>query len=154
MYERISTPPAKKSDATAEALGRSRGGFSTKVYAAVDALGNPLKLILHPGQRADIIEAEALSENYSFKAMIADKGFDSADFVAWIEAREAEAVIPSRKNNTVQREINKNLYKDRNKIERFFGRIKHYRRIATRYEKTARNYLAFLHVASIVTLLL
>lgn len=154
MYELISTLPAKKSDATAEALGRSRGGFSTKVYAAVDALGNPLKLILRPGQRADIIEAEALTEGYAFEAVIADKGFDSADFVDWIEQREAEAVIPSRKTNTVQRKINKNLYKDRNKVERFFGRIKHYRRIATRYEKTARNYLAFLHVASIVTLLL
>ena len=69
-------------------------------------------------------------------------------------AREAKAVIPSRKTNVVQRELNKSLYKDRNKIERFFGRIKHYRRIATRYEKTARNYLAFLHLASIVTLLL
>ena len=117
------------------------------MYAAVDALGNPLKLILRPGQRADIIEAEALAESYPFEALIADKGFDSADFVAWVEAREAEAVIPSRKTNAVQRTINKNLYKDRNKIERFFGRIKHYRRIATRYGKTARNYLAFLHVA-------
>ena len=117
-------------------------------------MGNPLKLILRPGQRADIIEAEALTESYAFEAVIADKGFDSADFVNWIEDREAEAVIPSRETNKAQREINKNLYKDRNKIERFFGRVKHYRRIATRYEKTARNYLAFLHVASIVTLLL
>ena len=105
-------PRVKKSDATTEALGRSRGGFSTKVYAAVDALGNPLKLILRPGQRADIIEAEALAESYPFEALIADKGFDSTDFVAWVEAREAEAVIPSRKTNTIQREINKNLYKE------------------------------------------
>ena len=146
--------PVKKSNATAEALGRSRGGFSTKVYAAVDALGNPLKLILRPGQRADILEAEALAEPYVFEALIADKGFDSTDFVDWIAAQDAEVVIPSRKTNIVQRTIDTNLYKDRNKIERFFGRIKQYRRIATRYEKTARNYLAFLHVASIVTLLL
>jgi len=186
-----STRPVKKSDATAEALGRSRGGFSTKGYAAVDALGNPLKLSLRPGQRADIVEAEALLQPYlvahqheppphepsrhepsrhepsrhepsrhepsrhgTAGAVIADKGFDSADFVAWIEAHEAEVVIPSRRTNTVQRRIDTNLYADRNKIERFFGRIKHYRRIAPRYEKTSRNYLAFLHVASIVTLLL
>jgi transposase len=109
---------------------------------------------LRPGHRADIIEAEALADDYAFESIIADKGFDSADFVAWVEAREAKAVIPSRKTNTIQREINKNPCKNRNKIERFFGRIKHYRRIATRYEKTARNYLAFLHVASIMTLLL
>lgn len=169
----INTRLVKKSDATAEALGRSRGGFSTKVYAAVDALGNPLKLSLRPGQRADIVDAEALLQPYlathqqgplqegdltagtpTAGAVIADKGFDSSDFVAWIEAHEAEVVIPSRRTNTVQRRIDANLYADRNKIERFFGRIKHYRRIATRYEKTSRNYLAFLHVASIVTLLL
>lgn len=152
--ERTSTPPVKKSDATAEALGRSRGGFSTKIYAATDALGNPLKLLLRGGQRADIIEAEALANGYDFEAIVADKGFDSTGFVEWVEAREAEAVIPSRKNKKQKREIDRNLYADRNKIERFFGRIKHYRRIATRYEKTARNYLAFLHVASIITLLL
>ena len=87
-------------------------------------------------------------------AVIGDKGFDSDRFIAYIEALEAEAVIPSKKNRTTQREIDTNLYADRNKIERFFNRIKHYRRIATRYEKTARNYQAFLHVASIVTLLL
>ena len=145
----------KKSDPNAEALGRSRGGFSTKVYAAVDALGNPLKLMLRPGQRADILEAGTLAEsNPPLEAIIADKGFDRTDFVEWVEAREAERVIPSRRSNTVQRTIDQNLDKDRNKIERFFGRIKHYRRIATRYEKTARNYMAFLHVASIVTLLL
>jgi len=63
-------------------------------------------------------------------------------------------VIPSRNNAKRPREIDRELYKDRNKIERFVGRVKHYRRVATRYEKTARNYMAFLHVASIMTLLL
>ena len=87
-------------------------------------------------------------------AVIGDKGFDSDGFIAYIEALDAEAVIPSKKNRIIKREIDTNLYADRNKIERFFSRIKHYRRIATRYEKTARNYRAFLHVASIVTLLL
>ena len=124
------------------------------MHAAVDAVGNPLKLILRPGQRADIIEAEALAEPYLFEAVIADKGFDSGDFVDWIAAQDAEVVITSCKTNVAQRTIDTNLYKDRNKIERFFERIKQYRRIATRYEKTARNCLAFLHVASIVTLLL
>jgi transposase len=146
--------PAKKTNATAEALGRSRGGFTTKVHAAVDALGNPLRFILTSGQRADITQAEPLVTGFKPQAVIGDKGFDSDAFIAYIEALEAEAVIPSKKNRIIQREIDTNLYADRNKIERFFNRIKHYRRIATRYEKTARNYLAFLHVASIVTLLL
>jgi len=124
------------------------------VYAAIDALGNPLKLILRPGQRADIIGAEASAEPYLFEALIAGKGFDSGNFVDWIAAQDAEVVITSCKTHVAQRTIDTNLYKDRNKIERFFGRIKQYPRIATRYEKTARNYLAFLHVASVVTLLL
>jgi len=117
-------------------------------------LGNPLRFILTPGQRADITQAEALVVGFSPEAVIGDKGFDSDDFIAYIEALEAKAVIPPKKNRRIQRALDTNLYADRNKIERFFGRIKHYRRIATRYEKTARNYLAFLHVASIVTLLL
>lgn len=124
------------------------------MHAAVDALGNPLRFILTPGQRADITQAEALIVDFKPGAVIADKGFDSDAFIAFVEALEAEAVIPSKKNRRQQRGLDENLYADRNKIERFFGRIKHHRRIATRYEKTARNYLAFLHVASIVTLLL
>jgi putative transposase len=67
---------------------------------------------------------------------------------------EAEAVIPPKKNRTQQREIDRELYKDRNKVERFIGRIKHYRRVATRYEKTARNYLAMLHLVSAMVWLL
>jgi len=145
---------SKKSNALKEALGRSRGGFTTKLHAVVDALGNPLNFILTQGQRADIKEAENLIEPYDPEAVLGDKGYDSDTLLAYIRAKGAAPVIPSKKNRKVQREIDKNLYKDRNKIERFFGRIKHYRRIATRYEKTARNYLAFVHLASIFTLLL
>lgn len=98
--------PVKKSNATVEALGRAPGGFSKsrspqtissrKVYAAVDAPGNPPKLILRPGQRADIIEAEALAEPYLFEALITDKGFDSRDSPDRTAAEDAEVVIPSR----------------------------------------------------------
>lgn len=122
-------------------------------------MGNPLGFTLTPGQRADITQAEALVEPYTVapyavEAVIADKGYDSDAFVAFVEAREAEAVIPSRRNRKAQREIDRNLYKDRNKIERFFNRLKHYRRIATRYEKTARNYLSFVYLASAMVWLL
>jgi transposase len=89
------------------------------------------------------------------EAVLGDKGYDSKDLATHItEDFEAEVVIPSRKNAKEPREIDRELYKDRNKIERFIGRVKHYRRVATRYEKTARNYMSFLHVASIMTLLL
>lgn len=72
----------------------------------------------------------------------------------FVEAQQAEAVIPSRRNRKEQRELDSNLYADRNKIERFFNRLKHYRRIATRYDKTARNYLSFVYLASAMTWLL
>lgn len=137
-----------------EALGRSRGGFSTKLHAAVDALGNPLRFIVTAGQRAEITQAEALLSGYAADAVIADKGYDSSAFVLKIEDSGAEAVIPPRRNRIEQRDYDANLYADRNKIERLFGRLKHYRRVATRYDKTARNYLAFVQLASIVTLLL
>ena len=107
-------------------------------------MGNLLGFTLTPGQRADITEAEALLEpilveHSEVEAVIADKGYDSDAFVAYVEAREAEAVIPSRHHRKEQRSIDY-IYKDRNKVERFFNRLKHYRRVATRYEKTARNY--------------
>ena len=86
--------------------------------------------------------------------MIADKGYDSDAFLAYLEAREAEAVIPPKRNRKEQRAIDGNLYADRNKVERFFNRLKHYRRIATRYEKTARNYLSMVYLASAMIWLL
>lgn len=117
-------------------------------------MGNPLGFTLTAGQRADITQAEALVKPHKVEAVIADKGYDSDAFVAYIEAREAEAVIPPKRNRKVQRGYDRNLYADRNKVERFFGRLKHYRRIATRYEKTARNYLSMIYLASAMIWLL
>lgn len=88
------------------------------------------------------------------RAVLGDKGYDSTALVQAVEAMEAEAVIPSRKSRKQPREHDRELYKERNKVERFFGRIKHYRRVATRYEKTALSYESFLHVACIMTWLL
>ena len=84
---------------------------------------------------------------------MADRGYDADWLVTLVEARGAAAVIPPKSNRTVQRSYDANLYADRNKIERLFGRLKHYRRVATRYEKLGRNYLAMVYVASIMTLL-
>ena len=114
------------------------------------------------GQRHDCPQAEPLlaaclvteAQRTEVAAVLADKGYDSAALVAKIEAMGAEAVIPSRKNRKRPRVHDGELYKERNRVERFFGRIKHYRRVATRYEKAARNYESFLHVACIMTWLL
>jgi transposase len=118
---------------------------------------------LTPGQRHDITQAEALveealqpcvlnqAESQELKAVLADKGYDSAAFIECIERLEAEAVIPSRRGRKEPREHDRELYKERNKVECFFNRIKHYRRVATRYDKTAVSYLSFVHVACIMT---
>jgi transposase len=137
-----------------QALGRSRGGFSTKLHVAVNGLGMPVELKVTPGQVADITQAEALLESHDFDAAIADKGYDSKKLLAYIEGRGAEAVIPPRSNLKDQREFDHHLYKERNLVERFVNRIKQHRRVATRYEKTARNFLAFIQVAAILVLLL
>lgn len=107
-----------------------------------------------PGQRSDITQAEALIAPYIVEAVIADKGYDSDAFVAYIASREAEVVIPPKRNRKEKRFYDANLYADRNKVERFFNRLKHYRRVATRYEKTARNYLSFVYLASAMIWLL
>lgn len=122
--------------------------------------------MLTSGQAGDSPQAQPLleklfsepslseSESPQVGAVLGDKGYDSNDILKYVASREAEAVIPPTKNRTQQREIDRELYKDRNKIERFIGRIKHYRRVATRYEKTARNYLAMLHLVSSLVWLL
>ena len=134
-------------------MGRSRGGFGTKIHAAVNGLGLPVKLVLTPGQAADVTQAETLIEGAPFEVVIADRGYDSGAVVRAIERRGGEAVIPSQRSRAVQRAYDRERYKDRNLAERFWARVKQYRRVATRYEKTARNFLAVVHVASIMLLL-
>jgi transposase len=113
-----------------------------------------VEFILTGGQEADINQGVPLMGDHDPKAVIADKGYDGDALVAAIEARGAEAVIPPKKNRIVLRGYDKHLYKERNLAERFINRIKQHRRVATRYEKTARNFLGFVHVAAIMVLLL
>ncbi|GAB0056883.1 IS5 family transposase ISNGR9 [Candidatus Magnetaquicoccaceae bacterium FCR-1] len=127
-----------------QAIGRSRGGLTTKIHAAVDALGNPLKYLLTGGQEADITQAHALIEGLDPELVIADKGYDANHFVETIEARGAEPVIPPRSNRLTPREYDKYWYKDRNLVERFFNRIKQFRRVATRYEKLDKCFGAMI----------
>jgi putative transposase len=129
------------------------GGFSTKIHILVDALGNPVKFVLTGGQRADVTQAEPLMLGHQADAVIADKAYDSDAVVDAAKRQGAEAVIPSKKNRKVPRDYDKHLYKERKKVEWFINLLKQYRRVATRYEKTARNFLGFVHVASIMILL-
>ena len=128
-----------------QALGRSKGGFTTKIHAAVDALGNPLRFILTPGQRNDITQAERLTEGLQNTTVIADKGYDSNTFLETLEDNRCVAVIPPRKNRIQSRDYDKHTYKERHLVECFFGKIKHYRRVFSRFEKTAKVFMGFLN---------
>jgi transposase len=128
-----------------EALGRSKGGFTTKIHAVVDGLGNPLKFSLTGGQRHDITQAAFLIQDLKGEYLMADKGYDADHFIQLAIAKGFIPVIPSRKNRKIPRNYDEFLYQDRNRIECFFGKIKHFRRIATRYDKCASSYLSFLY---------
>jgi len=155
-------PPAccgRKGGSDAQAIGRPkrslasprpRGGPSTKINAVVDALGNPLRFILTPGQVHDINQAEALIAGFDFDKLIADTGYDSNRFRGVIAATGGEAVMPSNRSRSQAIPYDEDVYKDRNLVERFFNKIKHFRRIATRYEKTALSFAAMLSVVSAI----
>lgn len=96
-------------------------------------------------------EASRLLADHKPRYLIADKGYDSDAFIAEIERRGSTAVIPSRAGRTVSRRLLRTQYRRRNHVERFVNRIKHFRRVATRYEKTARNFLAFVQLAALLT---
>lgn len=120
--------------------------MTTKIHVIVDALGNPLKVSLTKGQVHDITQAETLTADITPGALLADKGYDADSFIQSLEVRGITVVIPPKSNRKVQRDCDYALYAERNLVERFFNYIKHFRGIATRYEKTARNFLAGIHL--------
>jgi putative transposase len=130
-------------------FGRSRGGLSTKIHAASDALGNPVRLIGSPGQRNDIAFAHALIEGFAPDVTIADKGYDADHLCAKIAEGGGQPVIPPKRNRTFKRAYDVELYKERNIIERFFNKLKQFRRVATRYDKLLNNFMGFVKLAAI-----
>lgn len=129
-------------------MGRSKGGLSTKVHAATDALGNPIRFVLTGGERNDITQIETLLEGMTAGHVLADKGYDGQRAMDAIAATGAKPVVPRRTTTAQWRSFDTTIYKDRNLIERFFSKIKHFRRIATRYDKLARNYAGFLNLVA------
>jgi len=130
-----------------EALGYSRGGFGTKIHVAFDALGNPVTIALSPGQDADIKHADEVLGESQPEAVLADKGYDSDELVETIEASGVLANIPPRSNRKNKRPVDWHRYRARHLVECFFNRLKQFRRIATRYDKLASRFNAFLHLA-------
>ena len=114
-------------------------------------MGNPLDFILTQGQAHDLEGADVLLPDMAAETLLADKAFDADERVIEpLRARGKTFVIPSKSNRKVQRDFDKDAYKARHLIENFFCKLKQYRAIATRYDKTARNFLAAIHLAAAI----
>lgn len=139
----------KKGDQT---LGRSRGGLSTKIHALVEGLGSLARFCLTGGQVGDSPQALPLLDNLKPDSLSADKAYDADSLLAHLRAKGIQAVTPPRRNRLIQRPFDAHLYKNRNLIERFFCRIKQFRRVATRYDKLAERFASFIALAAAIWL--
>lgn len=152
----------QKSTPETEALGRSRGGLTTKVHARVDGNGRPFTFALTPGQQHDATLAERLMQQGAISSgkrgrprlrprkLVADKAYGSRQFKRHLRRRGIQPVIPRKRNQKRGHSHNATLYRERNIVERFFCRLKHFRAVATRYDKRATTYMATVLLASIV----
>src|SRR3954464_12623157 len=165
----ISTPPAPAETALSggeaqarEALGRSQGGFSPKVHLRAEGNGRPITAVLTGGERHEQIALEAMLDHGAIRrsgggrprlrprAAAGDKAYSSPRARAHLRRRHIRPVIPTKKNERRQPGFDREAYRLRNRVERLINRLKHFRRIATRYEKRAANYLAMLHIGMIL----
>lgn len=124
------------------------GGLSTKTHACTDALGRAVRLRATAGQAGDCPQALPLLAGLKPAKVLADTAYDSNANRAYCAANTSEVIIPSRANRVEPAPLDKEGYKDRNQVERFFNRLKHYRRLATRYDKTIAAFLGFWHLAA------
>jgi transposase len=113
-----------------------------------DTQGRPLRFILTPGQAGDVLSAATLLEGFAAQAVLADKAYDSNAFRQIVADTGAEAVIPSNRSRKTLIPHDPIIYKLRNRIERCFNKLKHFRRFATRYDRRALNFLSFIHLAA------
>ena len=125
--------------------------MTTKIHAIVDALGNPVAFSLTGGQVHDLGQAQPLLEMVDPKAFLADKAYDANALIEVLEKRQITPVIPSKSNRLEPRDTDYALYGERNLVERFFNTIKHFRGIATRYDKLANTFLGAIHLIAAVT---
>lgn len=142
----------KKNPEVDEAIGRSCGGLSTKIHATCDALGNPTGFYLTQGQEHDLVGVDTLIDKLTQAiSVLADKAYDADDRMRLkLEKKGCQAIIPYKNNRITPGEYDKDTYKARHLIENFFAKLKQYRAIATRYDKTARNFLGAIYLAASV----
>ena len=122
--------------------------MTTKIHATVDGLGNPVRIRLTGGEVHDIVPAIEMIDGVSADYILADRAYDADQFISFVNSQDSQIVCPPKKNRKVQRKYDRHLYKERHLVECFFAKIKAYRRVATRYEKLARNYKATVLIAA------
>ena len=122
--------------------------MTTKIHMLADALGRPLRFFITPGQTGDITQAPALLQGQEGNAVLADKAYDSKALRTVIADMGAEAVIPSNRCRRVAIPHDTVIYKLRNRVERCFAALKHFRRFATRYDRRAIHFSGFVHLAA------
>jgi transposase len=151
-HQTLTGPPARrwwKKGGPHHAIGRSRGGLSTKIRAVVDQDGLPVRLLIWPGQAADMVAVPELLAGLPVPTnVVADRGYDSNAVLDLIARSGVQPSIPSCLRRVVRRSIDPTIYRQRNQVERFFCRLKHFRRVATRFDKLARNFLAAILLVS------
>jgi transposase len=141
----------RKRGAEFQAIGLTKGGRNSKIHAIVDEFLRPWVLILTPGNTADCTLAQdCVSLIPGIKELLADKGYDTDAFRAFLKDQKIKPVIPGKSNRKKRIRHDKSAYKNRNVIERCFGRLKDFRRIATRYDKLAGNFFSALCLVAIV----
>ncbi|MFG1287452.1 IS5 family transposase [Xanthobacter versatilis] len=145
---RVHQQAASGKGAKDQALGRSRGGLTTKIHMLADALGRPVRFIITAGQVGDVTAAPALVEGLAGGAVLADKAYDSNAFRRRVTDMGAAAVIPSNRTRKILIPHDATANKRRNRIERCFNRLKHFRRFATRYDRRTVHFTGFIHLAA------
>jgi transposase len=134
-----------------QAIGRSRGGRNTKIHALADAKGRLLSILLTGGEAHDCPPAQRLIRRTKAAAkLLGDKAYDSAELRQWLKRRGTKPVVPNRSNRKQPFSFDRKSYKQRHRIENAFGRLKDFRRIFTRYDRLARNFLASVCLAAAI----
>ena len=139
-----------------KAIGRTKGGLNTKIHAIVDGLGNPVAFLLSAGNDNDSAHAIELMDmtDIAGSNLLGDKAYGTKEILAYIKDHGATVVIPPKSNAKEPWPVDYYLYKERQLIECFFQKIKWFRRVATRYDKLDKSFLAFVYMAAIMIWLL
>ena len=124
--------------------------MSTKIHLAVRGLGCPVRFVLTAGQKGDAPQAAALLAGVPAEVVIADAAYDADHIREAVAEKGAEAVIPNNPSRSLKHSLDEHLYAQRHLIECCISKLKQFRRVATRYEKTARNYFAIVVIAAVL----